>query len=162
MTIVSPLTSARKLFAETQVSASGDLGHATGHVVYKPLKKKPICNGSRISSSDFYLLLGLPGLLGGRFGGRSFGLLLGRGSRLRASRVLNPHKKLVTEVTKRCVFHPDEERWDVLNVVSTHQQEHEHHDRGERGGLLNVHQDGPEGQPEALGDEDVEEDDEEG
>nr|GMD28518.1 uncharacterized protein LOC113765518 isoform X2 [Ipomoea batatas] len=52
LTIVSPLTSARKLFAETQVSASGDLGHpaATGHIGYNPLKKKPICNGSRYSN----------------------------------------------------------------------------------------------------------------
>ncbi|KAL6970364.1 hypothetical protein U1Q18_030063 [Sarracenia purpurea var. burkii] len=46
---------------------------------------------------------------------------------------------------------------DLLDVIVVDEQKDEHSDESEGGGLLDVYEDGAEGEAEVLGDEDVEE-----
>ncbi|KAL6954947.1 hypothetical protein U1Q18_044389 [Sarracenia purpurea var. burkii] len=63
-------------------------------------------------------------------------------------------------VTERDVLQPRNEGRDLLDVVAAIEQEDEHDDGGEGGSLIDVHEDGVEG--EVLGDKDIEEVDEDG
>ena len=76
--------------------------------------------------------------------------------------ILHTQEQLVAVVAVAEVLHPEDEGGDLLDVVAAGDEEDEGGDGGEGGGLLDVHEDGAEGQAEALGDEDAVEDDEEG
>lgn len=76
--------------------------------------------------------------------------------------VLHTQQKLVAIVAVAEILEPHNKRRDLLNVVSTRNEENEGGDRGERCGLLDVHENGTEGQAETLRDKDAVEDDEEG